>query len=133
MRKNGLPRIARVMAAGWDFSGRSAPKHSGALKCTAGMPGYRAWITETKRTLGEGTQRAMTAITDHDAPAAELDYTARRALCAAEVTLDGQPAKVSGARAGSAHVTAIPDGPAVELAWAEVARVVAEDDGRFTS
>jgi hypothetical protein len=67
------------------------------------------------------------------APAAELDYPARRALCAATVTLDGKPAKISGARAESAYVTALPGGPAVEYAWPTVARVVAENDGRFTS
>jgi hypothetical protein len=62
-----------------------------------------------------------------------LTLDERRELCAADVTLDGRPAKVCGARGTSATVAQVPDGPACEFAWATVARVVAQHDGRFTS
>lgn len=54
-------------------------------------------------------------------------------LIEARVTLDGKPAKISGARQQFAVVATLnPDGPAVEFAWTTVARVVA-NGGQFHS
>jgi hypothetical protein len=64
------------------------------------------------------------------APALDLD--ARRALCEATVTLDGQPARIGAARGTCAIVTALPDGPSCEWAWPAVARIVASG-GDFRS
>jgi hypothetical protein len=56
----------------------------------------------------------------------------RYELCAAEVTLDGKRAKITGARLEFARVTVLPDGPGYEWAWPTVARIVAAG-GRFQS
>jgi hypothetical protein len=56
----------------------------------------------------------------------------RQALCAAKVTLDGQPAKVSGFRNEYAKVSIIKSGLSAEWAWETVARIVAKG-GRFSS
>lgn len=54
-------------------------------------------------------------------------------LIEARVTLDGKPAKVSGARKQFATVATLDtDGPAIEFAWPTVARVVAAG-GAFKS
>jgi len=56
----------------------------------------------------------------------------RRQLCEAAVTLDGRPAKISGAHNEYATVTALPDGPSYEWRWAAAAYIVAKD-GAFRS
>jgi hypothetical protein len=54
------------------------------------------------------------------------DQAARYELCwTGGVTLDGRPAKISGARRDFATVTALPDGPGYEWPWPTVARIVA--------
>jgi hypothetical protein len=54
----------------------------------------------------------------------------RRELCAATVTLDGKPARITGRRGVLATVAG--GGLAVELAWPAVAAIV-EQGGEFTS
>jgi hypothetical protein len=55
-----------------------------------------------------------------------MTTSAKYDLCwTPDVTLDGKPAKISGARLPFARVTALPDGPGYEWAWETVARVVA--------
>ena len=57
----------------------------------------------------------------------------RRALCAAKVTLNGQPAAVSGWRAAHARVTDYATGLGAEWSWDAVAHVVEHNDGAFSS
>lgn len=54
------------------------------------------------------------------------------ALIEAPVTLDGKPAKISGALKQVATVAALPDGLAIEFSWQAVARIVASG-GNFKS
>jgi hypothetical protein len=61
-----------------------------------------------------------------------LTLTQKYDLIAAVVTLDGKPAKVSGALQPFATVAQLPSGNAVEFAWSTVARIVAKD-GSFRS
>lgn len=56
----------------------------------------------------------------------------RHALCAATVTLNGNPARISGARLPFARVTDMTTGLSAEWAWATVERIVAHD-GAFKS
>jgi hypothetical protein len=56
----------------------------------------------------------------------------RRELCAAEVTLNGKRARITGAKREFARVTVLPDGPGYEWAWETVARIVAAG-GQFRS
>lgn len=61
-------------------------------------------------------------------------FEERAKLCEAEVTLDGEPAKVSGYRLPFAQVRRKDGkGGAVEFAWPTVAHVVANRDGAFLS
>jgi hypothetical protein len=53
-------------------------------------------------------------------------------LIAAVVTLDGKPAKISGALQPFATVALLPSGTATEFAWITVARIVA-NGGAFKS
>lgn len=64
-------------------------------------------------------------------PMRSLDLD-RYALTAAKVTLNGQPAKVTGALNDYAKVTQIESGLSCEWAWETVARIVA-NGGRFFS
>lgn len=66
--------------------------------------------------------------------ARKLGLAAKRELCQAEdVTLDGKPAMIMGARNAFATVATLNvDGPAVEFAWPTVARIVA-NGGAFKS
>jgi hypothetical protein len=56
----------------------------------------------------------------------------RRELCAATVTLDGQPAWIGGASLDFAIVRQIKTGLGAEWAWPTVARIVA-NGGAFKS
>jgi hypothetical protein len=56
----------------------------------------------------------------------------RRELCAARVTLNGQPATIAGIQCDYARVTDQRSGLSCEWAWPTVARVVA-NGGRFES
>ena len=58
-----------------------------------------------------------------------LSVEERQALCAAEVTLNGERAKVSGAQRAFARVTQIASGLSAEWSWGAVARVVAAGGG----
>lgn len=60
------------------------------------------------------------------------DRDQRQTLCAAQVTLNGQPARVSGALRDFARVTDTRTGLSAEWSWAAVARVVAKG-GAFQS
>jgi hypothetical protein len=61
------------------------------------------------------------------------DRAARQALCATSgVTLNGQPARITGAGLEYARVTEIRSGLSAEWPWHAVARVVARG-GRFES
>jgi hypothetical protein len=63
---------------------------------------------------------------------AAVTLAAKYELCAAEVTLNGQQARITGARNAFATVVTLPDGPGYEYAWSTVARVVAAG-GAFRS
>jgi hypothetical protein len=56
----------------------------------------------------------------------------RRELCAARVTLNGEPAAISGARHDYAMVRQLASGLGAEWAWPTVARIVAAG-GEFRS
>jgi hypothetical protein len=56
----------------------------------------------------------------------------RRALCETRVTLDGQPARISGAQRDFAMVRITASGLGAEWAWPTVARIVAKG-GKFKS
>lgn len=57
----------------------------------------------------------------------------RRALCAQAVTLNGEPAVISGALHRFATVTSLASGLSAEWSWAAVQRVIAEERGAFQS
>jgi hypothetical protein len=56
----------------------------------------------------------------------------RRELCGARVTLNGEPAMISGASRDFANVTQLGTGLSCEWAWSTVARIVAKG-GEFKS
>lgn len=55
----------------------------------------------------------------------------RHALCEAKVTIDGRPAKVTGARLDFARVYDLESGLSCEWAWPTVAYVVKHKGGAF--
>lgn len=57
----------------------------------------------------------------------------RRALCERPVTLNGEPAVISGALRRFATVTSLVTGLSAEWSWAAVQRVIAEERGAFQS
>ena len=61
-----------------------------------------------------------------------LTLDERRELCAATVTLNGEPAAIRGAQCDYGTVGTMPNGPAHEWAWPTIARIVARD-GAFQS
>ncbi len=62
----------------------------------------------------------------------EVSLDQRFALCEADVTLDGLPARVCGARSRFATVRLTKSGLSAEWSWEAVARVVAKG-GHFFS
>lgn len=57
----------------------------------------------------------------------------KQALCEAEVTLNGDRARVSGAQLRFARVTQLESGLGAEWAWETVAHIVNNKEGRFRS
>lgn len=66
------------------------------------------------------------------APVRRLTSAEKLALCSAEVTLNGEPAAISGVRAPFAKVTSRVTGLSAEFAWTTVERIVAKG-ARFTT
>lgn len=67
---------------------------------------------------------------EHSAPLTEARIAKRQAFCSAEVTLNGNRAKVSGIRNRFATVTDLVTHLSCEFAWETVERIV-ERDGKF--
>lgn len=61
------------------------------------------------------------------------DLDERRALCEAEVTLDGKPATIRGAQKAFAFVSQRDTGLGAQWAWPTVADIVANRGGAFHS
>ena len=68
--------------------------------------------------------------TDRSRVAIGLDH--RRELCGALVTLDGKPARISGAREPFATVTDLDSGLSAQWSWASAAGIVSRG-GAFKS
>lgn len=91
-----------------------------------------AWMTAAERAEHDQRLAALDrTVRAHSMPGhPTLDQ--RRELCAAKVTLNGQPATISGAMRDFAVVRDIKTGLGAEWAWVTVARIVA-NGGRFRS
>lgn len=61
-----------------------------------------------------------------------VSYAERRALCEADITLNGRPAKISGACLDYAMVTDRESGLGAEWSWPAVQRIVAKG-GAFST
>jgi hypothetical protein len=62
-----------------------------------------------------------------------ISYDERVAMIHTPVTLNGQPARIGGARNRFAGVAVLPDGPSYEFAWETVAHIIKTKEGRFTA
>jgi hypothetical protein len=70
---------------------------------------------------------------EHNAPLTPERLEKRRGFCEADVTLNGERARISGARNPFATVTDLKSHLSAEWSWEAVERIINESNGMFRS